>query len=45
MLLGRVWVKLWLLEKMSIGKGHMSRNKRFWAKLGCLGKVDVRRDN
>ena len=32
-----------LLEKMDVGKEHMSRNKGFWAKLGFLGKEGVRK--
>ena len=42
-LLGRVWAKMGLLQKMGVGKGHLSRNKRFEAKLGSLGKVGVRK--
>ena len=42
-LLGRVCAKMDLLEKMGVGKGHSSRNKGFWAKLGSLVKVGVRK--
>ena len=42
-LLGRVWARMELLEKMGVGKGHSSRNKWFGAKLGSLGKVGVRK--
>ena len=38
-LLGRVWAKMDLLEKMDVGKGYMSRNKGFGAKWGSLGKI------
>ena len=31
------------LEKLGVGKGHLSRNKGFWAKWGSLGKVGVRK--
>ena len=33
-LLGRVWAKMRLLQKMGVGKGHLSRNNGFgvnWA--------------
>ena len=36
-LLGRVWAKMELLEKMGLGKGHSSRNKGSWAKLRLFG--------
>ena len=42
-LLGRVWARMELLEKMGMGKGHSSRNKWLGAKLGSLGKVGVRK--
>ena len=42
-LLGKVWAKMDLLQKMGIGKRHMSRNKGFGAKLGSLEKVGVRK--
>ena len=42
-LLGRIWAKMELLDQMGVGKGHLSRNKRFGAKLGSLGKMDVRK--
>ena len=41
-LLGRVG-KMWLLQKMGVGKGHLSRNKGSGVKLGSLGKVGVRK--
>ena len=31
-LLGRIWAKMEFLEKMGVGRGHLSRNKGFWAK-------------
>ena len=37
-LLGRVWAKMGILQKIVVGKGHLSRNKRFKTKLGSLGK-------
>ena len=43
LLLGRVWAKIGLLDKMGLGKGHFRRNKGFGAKLGSLGKVGVRK--
>ena len=42
-LLGRVWAKMGLLQKMGMRKGHLSRNKGFGVKLGSLGKVGVRK--
>ena len=36
--LGTVWAKMGLLQKMGVGKGHLSRNERFEAKLSSLGK-------
>ena len=42
-LLGRVWVKMGLLQKMGVAKGHFSRNKGFGIKLGSMGKVGVRK--
>ena len=36
--------RVWLLWKMGVGKGHLSGNKRFGAKLGSLGKVSVRKE-
>ena len=42
-LLGRVWAKMELLEKIGVGKRHLSRNKEFWARLSSLGKVGVRK--
>ena len=42
-LLGRVWAKMGLLQETGVGKGHLSRNKRFEAKLGSLGKKSVRK--
>ena len=32
-----------LLQKMGVGKGHLSRKKGFGAKSGSLGKVGVRK--
>ena len=42
-LLGRVWAKMNLSEKMGVGKEHLSRNKGFGAKLSSLEKVGVRK--
>ena len=42
-LLGRVWAKMGLLEKMGVGEGHISTNKGFGANSGSLGKVGVRK--
>ena len=43
-LLGKIWAKMGLLEKMGFGKEHMSRNKGFRAKLVFLGKRVSERD-
>ena len=37
-LLGRVWAKMNLSEKMGVGKEHSSRNKGFGGKLSSLEK-------
>ena len=42
--LGKVWAKMGLLQKIGVGKGHLSRSKRFEAKLGSLGKWVSERD-
>ena len=42
-LLGRVWAKMGLLQKMGVSKGHLSREKGFVAKLSSLEKVRVRK--
>ena len=42
-LLGRVWAKMYLSEKMGVRKEHSSRNKGFGAKLGSFEKVNVRK--
>ena len=43
LLLGRVWVKKGLLDKMGLGKGHFRKNKGFGTKLGSLRKEGVRK--
>ena len=40
-LLGRVWARMGLLQKMGVGKGHLSRNEGFGGKIGLLRESGI----